>query len=121
MRDAYNRDGHRLVVILGPDWTIKPDILCEPSTCTARWHDGAKPAEAPDCWLQYMAVEFGSEFLEWWCASQGGFTSEVRLERPIEIEWSAWGDGEDGETYWRPVDPDEDEVPASPECLKAAA
>lgn len=117
----YNADGHRLDITLGPDYTLTVEIICPIAGCKARWHAEQKPADAPDCWLEYTAQTFGSEFLEWWCTGEGGNTTPVKLSHgPHEIEWASWGVDEDNETYWRPVRETEIEE-AHPLALARAA
>lgn len=114
------RDGHKLAIHMGPDWSWKPEIICPgPGHCKARWTDGPPEGLNP-CWLGYMADEFGSEFFEWWSDGRaGGFTGTFMLEGPFEIEWAAES-GEEAETWWFPVR-DEEQEATRPECLKAAA
>lgn len=105
MPREFIADGHALVVSLGPDWTIKPEIVCPVDGCKATWNAGEAPPGEPACWLAYMVKEFGSEFLEWWTVGAVGDASNteiVKLDGRLEIEWYA-ETGEEPELWWQPV------------------
>lgn len=113
------RDGHKLAIQMGPDWSWKPVIQCPGEGCKAKWTDTPPPDLNP-CWLGYMADEFGSEFFEWWSVGRAnGFTGTFLLEGPFLIEWYAES-GDEPELWWFPIRDDEESAQA-PRELQAAA
>jgi hypothetical protein len=92
---GWTRDGHKLIVSLGPDYTLDVDVMCI-GDCHL-WDADHKPEGADDCWLRETVNQFGSEFLEWWSGTEN--TTPVQINGPIEIEWRH--DGE--EMFWQPV------------------
>lgn len=103
---TWTRDGHMLQIALGADWSWQIEVKCPgPERCLAKWEPGAMPPGVTPCWLQYMVDQFGTEWLEWWCASQGGHTKPVMLDGPLEFEWTVEGGGDEPETFWRPLGP----------------
>lgn len=100
---TWEADGHTLAVKLGPDYTVEPEISCPGHGCKANWLEGP-PESFEGCWLQYMASESGSEFLEWWTVeakNRERRQQALTLDGSLVIEWNY--DGE--ELWWRPVDP----------------
>lgn len=105
-RDFFTRDGHKLVVTMGPDYTFQPDITC-PGDCHLWGPNVVEARRREPCWLRYFVRDAGSEFFEWW--STWGYSIElgspVALTAPIEIEWRYEGNEDEAYIIWRPVMP----------------
>jgi hypothetical protein len=93
----WNRDGHKLQLSLEPDYAWRLEVVC-PGDCHLWASEGSRGDHDP-CYVRYLVHLFGSEWLEWWCAVDGGDLTPLVLDGPFEFEWYI----DDEEVRWRPV------------------
>lgn len=96
----YIQDGHKLTLLLGPDWSLTPKLICPGEGCRATWASEHDRGDRDLCWLVYIVSEVGSEFLEWWTSRIVATVKEVNFgDGPFEIEWLP---GDEDYPDWRP-------------------